>query len=931
MALSKKKLPLRSCRSRTTKLPQSPGAKKNEQFRNRATQELAVDEILVQKAINGGKIPHGAIQLVIDKYHERGFGDCVNRNIINYRLKLRNDNKKMLTNGNNKPNVVPCSTVEILDNQTTISPLSSIDLNNVFDDEDNCSPAIIQNTKNVGGRKKGTTKKQQITNLQNYKNALTVAATRYNAAKNAAKHNLANGTLANIISVVEEELELERGSINRRTIINRVQSQNLDGTSQQKVPPMLEIEEMLVGIIEKLGLMNEPLNRSSIMELCDDIIRNTIHETRLRAFWEKRGIVKVGKQLVGIGWYEGFLKRNQDKLTRKRVQIRDRKRRTWCTVQHFTNMYNTVYDAMVQCGVAEMTENELMYDKYGKVTDDVAMMCGRPTKYRLLKPERCLFVDETGCNTNQKDDGYNGGEMFVVSVDQQETGRNGSVTDIHFTVLPFISGTGEAVLCAIVLKSEKDIKDIPIKWKYGIDITKDVIENECDIKMLELNSGEGKAMSGGPVCRFNGKNLPCFVCTTPKSSITTELLIKMLEYMDNTNIFPRTNENDKPFLLLDGHQSRTKLEFLEYINNKDHAWCCCLGVPYGTHIWQPADSSELNGSFKIAFSKAKVKYQKYKQRNNNSFKPTDIIPLVNMAWGTTLGNNQSARKAIFERGWGILNYRLLDDPRLMSIDDEQNVNHYDSSSCYSRSTKEYQSVLTTINKDGNMFNSCVDALIEEQKKSEGRQRVFLEMLAQQKDQKRKIDRLEDVTNITSAKLAVNNCYVLDDDLLQKFRKVHETKKEEAEKKAYKKIKSNDNDDKKFQTAAEKFRNKLTLNCVDMRALLKRIPPLPSDSPLKNRVSDLSTQMQHRMDRVNIFLDPLYNVANVSNSQIMNFEEDQRGLNILADVLFCDTTSSTNVTTSITDNGTNRACNSNTSNTISNTITSTVGTHDECSV
>ena len=60
-----------------------------------------------------------------------------------------------------------------------------------------------------------------------------------------------------------------------------------------------------------------------------------------------------------------------------------------------------------------------------------------------------------------------------------------------------------------------------------------------------------------------------------------------------------------PFLLLDGHESRFELPFLTYITNPDHPWKVCIGVPYGTSLWQVADSKEQNGSFKIALSKIK--------------------------------------------------------------------------------------------------------------------------------------------------------------------------------------------------------------------------------------------------------------------------------------------------------------------------------------
>jgi hypothetical protein len=63
--------------------------------------------------------------------------------------------------------------------------------------------------------------------------------------------------------------------------------------------------------------------------------------------------------------------------------------------------------------------------------------------------------------------------------------------------------------------------------------------------------------------------------------------MSMLKFMDDFHLFDRSV--CKPFLLLDGHGN----PFLKYINDSNHEWVCCIGVPYATHIWQLADASEL--------------------------------------------------------------------------------------------------------------------------------------------------------------------------------------------------------------------------------------------------------------------------------------------------------------------------------------------------
>ena len=96
-----------------------------------------------------------------------------------------------------------------------------------------------------------------------------------------------------------------------------------------------------------------------------------------------------------------------------------------------------------------------MYNKAGDVVNDVKEMFGRPTKNHMVHPEMLIFVYKTGCNTSQISDGNIGGRKVIILTKGSSHGTVGSTTNHHFTVLPFISGTGAAVMCAIILQSEK--------------------------------------------------------------------------------------------------------------------------------------------------------------------------------------------------------------------------------------------------------------------------------------------------------------------------------------------------------------------------------------------------------------------------------------------------------------------------------------------
>jgi hypothetical protein len=107
----------------------------------------------------------------------------------------------------------------------------------------------------------------------------------------------------------------------------------------------------------------------------------------------------------------------------------------------------------------------------------------------------------------------------------------------------------------------------------------------------------------------------------------------MLEAIDKLQVFDRST-GLSPFLLLDGHGSRFKLEFLEYIHTEESRWDCCIGLPYGTSYWQVGDSSEQNGCFKMALTKAKQELIMKKNDAGLEFviDKRDIVGLVSKAW-----------------------------------------------------------------------------------------------------------------------------------------------------------------------------------------------------------------------------------------------------------------------------------------------------------
>jgi hypothetical protein len=127
---------------------------------------------------------------------------------------------------------------------------------------------------------------------------------------------------------------------------------------------------------------------------------------------------------------------------------------------------------------------------------------------------------------------------------------------LHFTVLAFTLGTGQAIMCAVLMKSKKTVEDLATSWKLGIDIIKDLQTGNMLVDLYNNNVASG-ATFGSPKCTYNGKTLPCFICSSPNARMTSELLAEMLAPNFNAGLFPRGKSDEIPFLLIDGHHSQT--------------------------------------------------------------------------------------------------------------------------------------------------------------------------------------------------------------------------------------------------------------------------------------------------------------------------------------------------------------------------------------
>ena len=131
-------------------------------------------------------------------------------------------------------------------------------------------------------------------------------------------------------------------------------------------------------------------------------------------------------------------------------------------------MYDNVYEQLVEHGVAKTVATPTYRDKRNNVvSEDSKEKIGQRCEIDILHPEYFLTFDESGCNTNMKDDGNIGGEKFVIErgcVPKLKV----AITDHRFTIVPIVAVSGLPVLCIIIFA--RDSKHVHTDWETGIEI-----------------------------------------------------------------------------------------------------------------------------------------------------------------------------------------------------------------------------------------------------------------------------------------------------------------------------------------------------------------------------------------------------------------------------------------------------------------------------
>ena len=685
------------------------------------------------------------------------------------------------------------------------------------------SPTLMQQ----GGRPVGITNDMKLQRKKNHDDAMDAITREYiDALAASGNKKLAPGTLGDIIKKNQQKFRvhastpIKPGSIRSRARPGR-------SASGRMKTPMERHEPYLLALCITAARLNAPLNEERFLKIANNLIQGTDVEAKVIAMKKnsKAPDTEPGKAL-GTRYYSQFMKRHRLQLESARAYSTDVNRQNWSIWGNFKHMYDFIYEQLCEMGIAKKREQPAYMDREGNIVETEDEAHGMIVEYDLLHPELFLHLDETGCNTNMKNDGQVGGRR-VISARGVKCEITGANTDIRFTLLPVSNSLGQPVICVLIYQSKDGI--LPDNMMTGIDIHVTPEPADDDDEFVVKNSGPGKYLPGGPRCNINGIEIPCYVSCSPHGGITSEMLADIFRCLDRLNVYPRGEGIPNPCLLLDGHGSRFEEPFYEYIMDKEHTWGCFVGVPFGTGHWQVGDATQCNGTFKNAFTKAKEELVERRKALSLpvKFQASDIIPMLNKAWASSFGDPSMTMKALSDRGWNPLNRAVMKIPEILATIDSTD--------------KERNPI--QMNVDDGAVAELLDELNNRQNKQSARRRGTERKHAAAQAS----DNLERVQKLAAGKHVRNGKHRLDDDGLQHVRQCNKAKKDAA---AAKDRRAFDTQEKLFQEveavrakgSPSKWKQK---DCRTMNMCKKSGR---DDSPLAKTLVGLKTQWSARKDR-----------------------------------------------------------------------------------
>ena len=123
--------------------------------------------------------------------------------------------------------------------------------------------------------------------------------------------------------------------------------------------------------------------------MANDLITSTKVEKAVIKFKEQLYKQKYETASLGLNCWRGLKKRWTHRLTSKRGQKFALDRSSAATFSNFAKMYDDVYEAMVDCGVASKLQQPTYMDRDGNTITNMDRVYGLPCTHVINHPDMC--------------------------------------------------------------------------------------------------------------------------------------------------------------------------------------------------------------------------------------------------------------------------------------------------------------------------------------------------------------------------------------------------------------------------------------------------------------------------------------------------------------------------------------------------------------
>jgi len=263
---------------------------------------------------------------------------------------------------------------------------------------------------------------------------------------------VSKGSLKRLISRKKEEFGLGHDCIIPiETIWTQVKNKNfaVDCCGGHD-SPLKELEDTIVDFLIAMSHCCQPLTTSKSLVLVNSLIQGTKYQSIVAEFQSKycAGMMKATtkKGEARAHFWQNFMQQNSHRIVNKRGEKFAPSCTDWSTYENFVAMYDHIYKEMHAAGLTKEYKSPVMVNESRLIVDDINESYGMAVTHELIHSDYLLFMDQTGSNTNQKDDKNVGGQKFVC-----ESGMTPklvmSTSSHHFILILIVVATEDAVGC----------------------------------------------------------------------------------------------------------------------------------------------------------------------------------------------------------------------------------------------------------------------------------------------------------------------------------------------------------------------------------------------------------------------------------------------------------------------------------------------------